>query len=126
MVSRGSVILEALVALSLLAAVLGVVAQATVRQERMAGDARCEVAAREALLAEMERLRTLPFDKVVSAPRASFTDQDLPDAALAVDVAPEGGDDLRRVSVTVSWTDVQKRPRSRSLSTLRARAGGPR
>ncbi|GEM_PF-5085669 len=126
MVSRGSVILEALVALAVLAAVLGVVAQATVQQDRMEGDARREVAAREALLGEMERLRALPFDQVVTRPRTPFKDQDVPDAALAVDVAPEGGEDLCRVSVTVTWTSSQGRPRSRTLSTLRARAGGPR
>lgn len=126
MVARGSVILEALVALAVLAAVLGVVAQATVQQDRMEGDARREVAAREALLVEMERLRALPFDKVVSKPQTPFTDPRLPDGSLAVDVAPEGEDDLRRVSVTVAWTSSQGRPRSRTLSTLRARAGGPR
>lgn len=124
--SRGSVVLEALVALALLAAVLGVVAQGTVEQDRREGDARREVAAREALLAEMERLRALPFDQVVGRPRALFADPDLPDATLAVEVAPEGEDDLRKVSVTVTWSASQKRPRSRTLSTLRARAGGAR
>ena len=126
MAARGAVILEALVALAVLAAVLGVVAQATRQQDQMEGDARREVAAREAILGEMEQLRALPFDKVASRPAAPFADQELPDATLAVGVVPEVGDDLCKVSVTVSWTSSQGRPRSRTLSTLRARAGGPR
>lgn len=126
MTARGAVILEALIALAVLAAVLGVVAQATRQQDQMEGDARREVAAREALLAEMERLRALPFDKVVTRPAAPFADPELPEASLAVGVVAEGVEDLCKVSVTVTWTSAQGRPRSRTLSTLRARAGGPR
>ncbi len=125
MARRGAVILEAIVALTLLAVILSVVAQASARQGWMEVDARRELAAREALCAEMERLRAVPFEEVSTSRPRPLADADLPGATIASDVAPEA-DDLRRVTVTVAWTGSQDRPRTRSLSTLRARAGGPR
>ena len=129
---RGLVVLEAILALAVLAVVIGIAARAVVTQTHLAADAGREVAARQALFAEVERLRALPFEDLArltgSSKRDAATD-DLPKGALEVTIAPEGDDSLVslvRIAVTVTWASSQGSPRSRGLSTLQARAGGPR
>lgn len=123
-VRRGAVILEAILALAVLAGVIGLAARAALSQDRMAIDARRELAAREAVCAELERLRALPFDELVKRKGNSKENLDLPSGALAIEVAPDEDDSLWRVRVTATWASSQGAPRSRALTTLRARAGG--
>ncbi len=126
----GLVILEAILALAVLAVVLGLVARAAVSQDRMATDAKSEVAARQALSSEVERIRALPFDELIklkgTSKRGLEKDPNLPSGAIALEIAPEEDDSLWRIGVTVTWRGSQERAQSRTLTTLRARAGGPR
>lgn len=82
--------------------------------------------AMQAASQEMELIRGMDFDDILtlgsSFTTAGFSNLSNPTGTLCVD-NPFGTDDMRRVSITVSWTSPQGRSLSKSLVSLVVRDG---
>jgi len=115
---EGYILLESLVALSVLGFVVALFTVAISQQQRLIQDTKDLTLAHAKANEIMETLKGVPFDGLKSYSLSQSIN--LPEGREEVEVTDFQTSDLKRILVTVSWRGSGGQIRSVSLSTLRS------
>ena len=132
----GFTLVEVLLALCIVAALLGGVFGLARQSLRIADEMKSELRAAQAAESEMERLRAMAWSQLVklgpsyalNAQGAGLAALDGASGVVRISPVPDAGDkdDIRAVSVRVAWVGLDGRKREVALATLMtSRRPGP-
>jgi prepilin-type N-terminal cleavage/methylation domain-containing protein len=123
---RGFTLVEAMICLVIAGLAFAGTAQIIGSGGRLSTINRTDFYAANALRQEAEALRNTSFDTVAAMDGATFTNDQidkLNDGSGGIAVADSFGSDIKKVTLSVSWTAKNGADRSKSLTTYVTRSG---
>jgi len=121
----GMTMLEILISFAVLALVSLTAIKLSINSQQLTQDTQLKLLATGAGRSVMELVRSTPLTDVPSIITTPYIPADLPGATIALTTSPGNlaGVDIATITIRVSWTGSQGRPRTMDLTTLKTRYG---